>query len=131
TFEHPPIKNDATAEAIAFRSLANTGRALDLLLRYTATARRAFDAALKTLRDLQRERRKSELQNEPDSAKPRAKSMASAPPAQANTAASTRLAPVLSMPPAPHQPRPDDSQPVPECDIDDASPGRLSGKIHG
>jgi hypothetical protein len=54
-------------EARAFRNLA-AGRSVDLLLRYAAAARRAYDAALKTLRDLQRERRKSEIQNEPDSA---------------------------------------------------------------
>lgn len=68
-FNDPPASNNA-AEAKAFRSLANTGRALDLVLRYTSVARRCFDAALKTLRDLQRERRKVEAQNEPDSAKP-------------------------------------------------------------
>ena len=54
-------------EARAFRNLA-AGRSIDLLLRYAAAARRAYDAALKTLRDLQRERHKSEIQNEPDSA---------------------------------------------------------------
>ncbi|HYP07475.1 MAG TPA: hypothetical protein VER03_14680 [Bryobacteraceae bacterium] len=98
-FDRPPVKNDATAEAIAFRSLANTGRALDLLLRYATTARRAFDAALQTLRDLQRERRKSELQNEPDSQQPRAKSMASRAVARTQTARS--LTPIAIFPAPP------------------------------
>jgi hypothetical protein len=65
---------DEVLEAKAFRNLTYPGRSVDLILRYTTVARRSYDAALKTLRDLQRERRKSEKQNEPDSAKVPAKS---------------------------------------------------------
>lgn len=60
--------SEATVEAQAFRSLAS-GRSLDLIIRYNSATRRAFDSALKTLRDVQRERRKAEIQNEPDLAK--------------------------------------------------------------
>jgi hypothetical protein len=70
---------EATQEGRAFKSLANNGRSLDLLLRYTTTARRNYDIALKTLRDLQKERRKTEAQNEPENAKPPAKPTTSKP----------------------------------------------------
>ena len=65
---------DVVLEAKALRNLTYPGRSVDLILRYTSVARRCYDAALKTLRDLQRERRKGEKQNEPDSAKVPAKS---------------------------------------------------------
>jgi hypothetical protein len=63
-------------QAQAFRSLTCSGRSVDLVVRYTSMARRCYDTALKTLRDLQRERRKLEKQNEPDFAKVPAKSTA-------------------------------------------------------
>jgi hypothetical protein len=67
--EDAPENADAGLEGKAFRALSS-GRSIDLLLRYAAAARRAYDIALKTLRDVQRERRKAELQNEPDFAEP-------------------------------------------------------------
>jgi hypothetical protein len=65
---------DEVLEAKAFRNLTYPGRSIDLVIRYTTMARRCYDTAVKTLRDLQRERRKSEKQNEPDFAKVPAKS---------------------------------------------------------
>jgi hypothetical protein len=58
----------ATVEGKAFKTLATASRSIDLLLRYTNTARRSYDTALKALRELQRERRKAKTQNEPENA---------------------------------------------------------------
>jgi hypothetical protein len=70
---------DVVLEAKGFRSLTYPGRSVDLIIRYTAMARRCFHTALATLRDIQRERRKMEIQNEPELVKVAAKSSRSQP----------------------------------------------------
>ena len=57
-------------EARAYKSICDNGNAINTTLRYEYRMRRSYDIALKTLRDLQRERQKTIWSNEPDFAEP-------------------------------------------------------------
>jgi hypothetical protein len=65
-----PVLEPEIQEAAAFRSICSTSNAVDVTLRYEYRMRRSYDMALKTLRDLQRERQKCRWSNEPDFAQP-------------------------------------------------------------
>ena len=65
-----PVPEIEIQEAAAFRSICGTSNAVDVTLRYEYRMRRSYDMALKTLRDLQRERQNCSWSNEPDFAKP-------------------------------------------------------------
>jgi hypothetical protein len=65
-----PVPEPEVQEAAAFRAICGTSNAVDVTLRYEYRMRRSYDMALKTLRDLQRERQNSIWSNEPDFAKP-------------------------------------------------------------
>ena len=70
--------------AVAVSYLANTGRSLDILLRYETTYSRAFDRAQKALDKMQKARPQStpteELRNEPHPPAPAASTEPDAPP---------------------------------------------------
>jgi hypothetical protein len=65
-----PVPEPEVQEAAAFRAICGASNAVDVTLRYEYRMRRSYDMALKTLRDLQRERQNSIWSNEPDFAKP-------------------------------------------------------------
>jgi hypothetical protein len=65
-----PVPEPEVQEAAAFRAICGTSNAVDVTLRYEYRMRRSYDMALKTLRDLQRERQNCIWSNEPDFAKP-------------------------------------------------------------
>ncbi len=79
---HSAIDMRARA-ARAFKALADVSNSLNLIIRYQAQARRAYDRALKNLRELQADRRspetaqKQELRNEPSQPSTHAPSMTS------------------------------------------------------